>query len=378
MNTKRWITAIGAAAWMAASAGASGAEPIRIGMTAELTGASSEIGSYQVNGVKLALEEVNQAGGVLGRQLEITTEDNQSTNPGSIVALNKILQKPDVSAIITSVRSTQILAMMPGILKAGLPAIVGGTDFTLTHANNPWIFRVRPHDGYSVKAVADFGVNTLKQKKWAIVHSTEAFGVGGKGRLIEALKAMGVTPVMVQALNNTTQDFTPAVAAIKQSNADIVAIYLANTFDIGKFAIQMRKTDKDITLIGAPPVATVTAIRAGGDALYNSYSVSDFVPESSSQAQAYTKKYKEKYGVEPDLFSSWGYDAVHLLVLAIKNANSTSPDAIRKALLAIHGYKGVEGTYNFDKNGDGVHGYNVVKNDHGKLVFIKHISFQSE
>jgi branched-chain amino acid transport system substrate-binding protein len=354
------------------------AEPIRIGMVAELTGVSAEIGASQVNGVRLALDEINQAGGVLGRPLEVDIEDNQSTNPGSVFALSKVLQKGTATAIITSVRSTQILAMMPLILKAGLPAMMGGTDYTLTHADNPWLFRMRPHDGYSVKAVADFGVNTLKRKKWAIIYSTEAFGVGGKNRLIDALKALDLTPVMVQALNNTTQDFAPAVTAIQQSHADIVAVYLANTFDIGKFAIQFRKVEPGVTLIGAPPLGTVTAIRAGGSALYDSYSINDFVADANPQAHAYAVKYREKYRVEPDLFSSWGYDAVYILALAIKNANSTHPEETRKAILAIRGFKGVEGTHNYDHFGDGLHGYNIVKNEQGKIVFIKHIAFQPE
>ena len=75
------------------------------------------------------------------------------------------------------------------------------------------------------------------------------------------------------------------------------------------------------------------------------------------------------------LFRSWSYDAVHILALAMNRAKSTKPDDIRKEILAIRGFKGVEGTYNFEKNGDGLHGYNIVKNEKGKIVFIKHSAF---
>ena len=84
------------------------------------------------------------------------------------------------------------------------------------------------------------------------------------------------------------------------------------------------------------------------------------------------------FGIEPDLYAAWAYDAVHLLAMAITNANSTKPEDIRKAIPAIHGYVGVEGTYEYDKNGDGLHGLNLVKNDGGKLVFIKHTAFHPE
>ena len=116
-------------------------------------------------------------------------------------------------------------------------------------------------------------------------------------------------------------------------------------------------------------------MKLAGDALHDSYSIADFAIESSPEAKAYADKYRTTYKIEPDLYSSWPYDSVKLLALAITNANSTKPDDIRKALHAIKGYKGVEGTYNFDKNGDGLHGYNIVKNEKGKIVFDKHIEF---
>ena len=77
--------------------------------------------------------------------------------------------------------------------------MIGGSDYGLTHANNKWYFRVRPHDGYSAKVIADFAVNTLQRKKWAIVYSTDSFGNGGKDRLVESLKEAGITPVLTQS-----------------------------------------------------------------------------------------------------------------------------------------------------------------------------------
>ncbi|HAT33534.1 MAG TPA: ABC transporter substrate-binding protein [Janthinobacterium sp.] len=344
-------------------------------MVNETSGANAESGTYQANGARLAVDEINQAGGVLGRPLNIDIEDNQSTNPGSVLALSKL---GGAVAIITSIRSTQTLAIMPRIARAGVPTMVGGTDFTLTHANNPWIFRARPHDGYSALVIADFGATTLKKKRWAIVHSTEAFGIGGKDHLIEALKKFDIKPLLIQGVNNNTQDYTPAALAVKRADVDIVAIYLASPADVGNFALALRHAGVDRVLIGSPSMSAIAAMRLGGEALFNSYSISDYVADANPQALAYAKKYQARWGLEPDLYSSWAYDAVHILALAMKNAGGTSPDALRKALLAIHGYKGVEGGYNYDVNGDGLHGYNVVKNEHGKIVFIKHVAFQPE
>lgn len=94
--------------------------------------------------------------------------------------------------------------------------------------------------------------------------------------------------------------------------------------------------------------------------------------------RVFSKKYKLAYGIDPDFFSSWAYDAIQILARAVRSANSTEPESIRNAILAIKGYEGLEGTYAFDLNGDGLHGYSIVKNDNGKLVFIKRVDFPTE
>ena len=374
MKTKKFALAA-AAALFALGMNVQAADPIKIGMMAESTGPNAEAGIYQINGAKMAIEEVNAAGGVLGRPLELRTEDNQSTNPGSVLAISKLTSAGDMTALIGSVRSTQIQAVSPTVKKAGLPMIVGGTDLGLTMAGNPWIFRARPNDGYSAKVIADYGVNTLKLKKWAIVHSTDAFGNGGKNNLVEALKAMGITPVTIQGFTSNSQDFTPIVLAIKQSGADVVSSYIANSTDVGIFAKQLRQLGVSAIWVGSPSLSTDTAMKLAGDALYGTYSIADYAIDSSPVTKEYAEKYKAKYKVEADLYSAWAYDAVKLYAMAINNAKSTKPDDIKAALHAIQGYKGVEGIYNFDKNGDGLHGYNIVKNENGKIVFDKHIDF---
>ena len=377
--TQSWTHRIAAGATFALAAlaqAATAAEPIKIGIVAEISGPNAEAGSYTVNGARLAVDEINKAGGVLGRRLELKIEDNQSTNPGSVLATSKLLGGGDIAALLGPARSTQLLAVAPTIQKFGVPTMIGGSDYGLTHSNNKWYFRVRPHDGYSAKVIADFGLNGLNRKKWAVVYSTDSFGTGGKDRLIESLKEAGVAPVLAQGFTTNTQDFTPIVLAIKQSGADVIATYIASSNDVGIFAKQLRQMGVAVPWIGSSSISTATAMKLGGDALHGTYSVADFVPASSSEAQAFTKKYQETFKLEPDFFSSWSYDAVHLVAHAIKSAGNTKPEAIRNAILAVKGYKGAEGTYVFDAKGDGLHGYNVVKNDGGKVVFVKSIAFQ--
>ena len=124
------------------------AEPIRIGLVSEITGPNAEAGANTVNGAKLALEEVNKSGGVLGRPLELKIEDNQSTNPGSVLAVSKLGSEGNLAALIAPVRSTQVQASAPTIAKLGLPTMIGGSDYSLTHSGHAWLFRARPNDSY--------------------------------------------------------------------------------------------------------------------------------------------------------------------------------------------------------------------------------------
>jgi branched-chain amino acid transport system substrate-binding protein len=350
-------------------------DPIKFGMMVEGTGPNAESGAYQTNGAKLAVDEINNTGGVLGRPIQLLIEDNQSTNPGSVLAISKLVSGGNITALISTVRSTQIQAVAPTVKKVELPMVFGGTDPGLTHSGNPWIFRARPSDSYSAKVIAEYGVTTLGLKKWAIVHSTDSFGNGGKNALVESLKSLGVTPVLIQGFTSNSQDLTPIVLAIRQSGADIVSTYIANSTDVGLFAKQLRQLGLKVAWVGSPSVSTETAMNLAGQALYDSYSIADFAADSSAEAKDYAKRYKDTYKVDPDFYSAWAYDAVHLLALAIKNANSTKPDDIRKALHGIKGYRGVEGVYNYDENGDGLHGYNIVKNENGKTEYVKNIDF---
>lgn len=366
---------LAAMACLCALSGAHGADTLKIGFVSEITGPQAEAGQFTLNGVKMALEEINKAGGVLGKQLELHAEDNQSTNPGTVLAFSKLYGESGLAAIIGPIRSTQIQAAAPSIAKGGIPTMIGGTDPSLTKVNNRWVFRLRPNDLYSAKVIASFGVNDLKKTKWAIIHATDAFGSGGKTALTAELKALGVTPVLTQGYTSNSQDFTPMVLALKQSGAEVIGTYMTMTADQAIFAKQIKQMGVKVEWVGSPTTIAVTTRNLAGEALWGSYAVADFTWDANDVTRAFTKKYREKYGIDPDNFATWAYDAVYIIAAGIKSANGTEPEALRKAILAIRGYKGLEGTYDFDEAGDGLRGYNVVKNDNGQIRFIRHIDF---
>ncbi len=350
-------------------------DTIKIGVISPSTGPAAEAGKLQLNGARMALDAVNEKG-VLGRKLELVVEDDQTTNPGAVLAFSRLAGRPDIVAFIGSIRSTQVHAMSPDVLKAAKPMMFGGTDPTLTQEGNKWLFRCRPNDSYSAKVIAEFGVSDLKKQKWAVVYSTDAFGSNGSKALEAALKEKGITPVLMQGYTNQASDYTAVVLAVRQSGADILGSYFTYESDLGIFARQLRQLGVTIPWVGSPSIVNTTALNLAGRALYGTYGVADYAVDATPASKAFAERYEALYKAIPDNQSSWAFDAVNLLARAINDAGSTDPEKIRAALAAIHGFAGAEGEYNFDDKGDGLRGYNVVKNENGKIVFDRRIEVQ--
>jgi branched-chain amino acid transport system substrate-binding protein len=218
-------------------------------------------------------------------------------------------------------------------------------------------------------------VQTLAKKNWAIVHSTDAFGTGGLKALSAALDKVGAKVVLDQGYPNQSQDFTPVVLAIKSSGADIIGSYFTFDNDLAIFARQARQLGVTLPWVGSPSIIVANAVKLAGPALWGTYGVADYAIDSSPEAKEFARLYGEVSKAAPDNYSSWTYDAIGVLCAAINKAGSTDPGKIREAMLSTKGYKGAEGEYNFDENGDGLHGYNIVRNEKGTVVFDKHIEF---
>jgi branched-chain amino acid transport system substrate-binding protein len=350
-------------------------DTIKIGMVLPVSGPAADSGKYALTGAKIAVDRVNKSGGVLGKPIEIVTEDDQTTNPGAVLAFSKLAAQPDIVAFLGSVRSTQNHAMAGDILKTGKPVCFGGTDPTLTKMGNPWLIRFRPNDSYSGRVIASYGVETLGKKNWAIVHSTDAFGTGGFKALSEAIGKLGAKIAIDQGYPNQSQDFTPVVLAIKSSGADVIGSYFTFDNDLAIFARQIRQLGVTIPWVGSPSITVAGAVKLAGPALYGTYGVADYAVDASSASKEFAKLYSAVSGAPPDNYSAWTYDAIGVLSTAINKAVSTDPDKIRAAILSTKGYMGAEGEYNFDEFGDGLHGYNIVRNEKGVIVFDKHIEF---
>jgi len=348
--------------------------PIEIGLLTELTGPAALSGSHTVNGAQLAVDEINAHGGINGQQLKLVVEDDRDQNQAGVSAYEKLASDQNIVAIIDSVRSTIVQATLPYVARDQIPTMIGGTDPKLTHVGNPWVFRFRPNDTYASQAMATYAVGTLGSKNVTILYDSDAFGSAGNSLLTAALQKAGAQVVSDQGYTTATQDYTSFLEKIKSSNADTLGTYMTNSEDEAQMLKQLRQLGLNMKIVGSPSIATAVNIQLAGDAANGCYGVSDFVADGTPEAKAFAAKYVAKYNSPPDLFGAWVYDAVTVTAQTIAK-NGTSASAIQSGLHNVQGYRGVEGTYDFDKNGDGLHGYWVVQVQNQKTVPIKYVDF---
>ena len=161
---------------------------------------------------------------------------------------------------------------------------------------------------------------------------------------------------------------------VRESGADVLGTYTSFENDIALFARQLKQFGVTIPWIGSSGLASPIARKLAGPAAYGTYVVADYVADATPETKKFAAEFLKAYGHTTDDESTWAYDAVMLTVDAIKKTGGTDHEKLRDALHAIRGFKGVEGTYNFDANGDGLTGYDIVRNENGELVFVKRIS----
>jgi branched-chain amino acid transport system substrate-binding protein len=373
--TRRGAVLATAAAVLAPGHHVQATDPVRIGQIAPLSGGGAVSGPSHVNGARLALDLVNAAGGVLGRPAELMIEDGLSTPDGAVAAFKRLVTRGDIAGVLGSTRSVEMHAIAPEVLKAGRPVLFGGTDPALTQLGNPWLFRCQPSDAYSARAMAAFGVSDLGKRTWAILHSSDPFGASGAAALRTALDGLGARVALALDYPNQRADFAALARAVTASDADALASYVSFEPDQVAMARALRNAGVRLPWIGSQFIAATAVVEQAGEMLFGTHAVAAFHLDANPQARAFADRYEQAFGARADFFAAWPFDAVTILAHAINTAGSAEPGAVHDAILAIRGHGGAEGEFNFDTKGDGLHGYNVVRNDGGRILFVRRFEF---
>jgi branched-chain amino acid transport system substrate-binding protein len=347
--------------------------PIYIGQLNPLTGPASGAGLYQQAGAELAVGEINAHGGINGRPLQLVVVDDQQTPTGGMTAFWWLTKAGKVAAIIGPGYSKEVQALTPLIEQRRIPVIIGGTAPITTHEGDPWVFRTRPNSNYEAKVLASYAVNTLHLTKIALLHSTDTSSLGIITVVRTELAALGATPVTDQAFAPLAIDMTVQLQAVKASGATALITYSAFPQDYLVMGRQMKEKGMHLTWLGNPVMATPPVRKAG--ALFDgTYTVTDYVRDQSPEAVAFDRLSQATLQLPGDFASASVYDGVNILAMVMPKVG-TDPQAIRQGVLAVQGYHGAEGIYNFDSNGDGLHQDTLVQNVQGKLRIIKAFTF---
>jgi branched-chain amino acid transport system substrate-binding protein len=333
------------------------AENIRIGVASPFTGDLAAYGDNIKAGVNLKLKEINDAGGINGKMIELVWGDDLCAPKDAGTVASKFAADKSIVAVIGHLCSSATLAAMPIYVRAGLPAISPtSTNPTIGDVGKGWFFRNCYTDDFQGKYLASYVVPKLLVKKSvAIFYENNDYAIGLKNSFMAGAKSAGVKVTGAEAYVAKTTDFTPQLTKLLRDKPD--TIFLCGYHPEGALiAGQARKLGFDGPLFGADGIDNEDYIKIGGKATDNTYCTVPFLASSAGPAgQAFAAQYKKTYGRDVDWMSANAYDCLGILAQVIAE---TGPDRkkIREGLAAINskanGYKGITGLTYFDKKGD--------------------------
>lgn len=353
MQKRTTLKAVAAAAVMVLAGVAHAQQTIKIANIVELSGPGTTAGTLFKNGVELAVKEINEAGGILGKKIESTTVDTQ-TNPGVAKGLTQKAVDDGAFAIFGPVFSGSIMVSMAESKRGEVPNFTGGEAAAITQQGNPYVFRTAFGQSTSFPKLAKF-INT-KAKTLAVIYVNNDFGKGGRDTLTRLL-AGGPTQIVADISTDAGQvDFSAAVLKAKQSNADAIFAY-TNEEESARLLRELKKQGWTKPIIGETTLVGQKVIELAGDAANGAVAhVGLTVDAPIPEMLKFKAKYYQAYGSISDHNGIKGYTGVYVLKAAIEKVGKLDRKAVAQALhgISISAKKnpGVIMDVTFDDKGD--------------------------
>jgi branched-chain amino acid transport system substrate-binding protein len=356
-------------------------DTIKIGVTQPLTGAFAASGNYVAQGAKIAEEEINKAGGVLGKKLQLIIEDNKSNPTEAVATAEKLINSDKVPVLMGAWSSTLTLAVMPKLEEYKVPMLVEtSSSGKITTSGNPYIFRISPTSEMEAKAFVPL-FKTMGIKKADFLATNNDFGLGASKEFSAAARQSGVEVGVMESMDPKATDFSAQLAKIKASGGDTLFVTTAveQITLILKQAKDQQLTQRIITTGGSNSPDQLIA--QAGDAANGSYHLVFFTPwfpeavknpEIAKKFVALWNEKKHNVGGLTEGFRGW--DGLNVIAEAIKAAGKAEPEAIKRALWDVK-VKGINGDISFIKQGpagmesaQNVPSVYLVKIDGGKVT----------
>lgn len=325
---------------------------ILIGHYASMTGKEATFGQSTDNGIKLAVKEINAAGGVNGKQVKLITYDDKGDSKEAGNAVTRLITQDKVTAVLGEVASSLSLAGGAVCQQYKVPMITPSSTNLRVTVGRDMVFRVCFTDDQQAYAIARFVYENLKFNKTAILFDqTQAYSKGLRDDFVKSYTAMGGQVTIEQTFSGGDQDFSAQLTSIKATNPQIILVPGYYT-EGGNIAIQARKLGITAPLIGGDGWDSEQLAVIGKDAIEGSYYSNHSAPDQpNSNLAAFIEHYKAEYSNQtPDALGGLGYDAAMVLFDSMKRAKSLAGPDLAAAIAGTNGFQGVTGVITIDKN----------------------------
>jgi branched-chain amino acid transport system substrate-binding protein len=351
------------------------ADTILIGEIGSLTGSEATFGISTRNAIELALREVNAAGGVKGRKIEIRVYDNQSKPEEAANAANRLINQDQVLLILGEVASSNSIAMAQKAQPAKVPMISNASTNPKVTEIGDYIFRVCFIDPFQGYVMAKFARENLRFTKVAVLRDLGAAYSQGLADVFERkFTEMGGKIVAQETYTKGSTDFRSQLTAVKRAQPD--GIYIPGYYnDIGLIARQARELGITAKLMGGDGWDSEKLFELGGAAVEGSYFSNHYSPDDPNpRIQKFIADYKAAFGGVPDSLAALGYDAAMVAVDAMKRAPSLDRAAVRDAIAATKNFPGVTGTITLDDKRNATKPAVVLEVGKGKTKYVATIA----
>jgi branched-chain amino acid transport system substrate-binding protein len=338
------------------SGGASGsaaAGPIKIAVVDAQSGASSDLGQFEWRGVSLAVNQVNAAGGIDGRKIQLKLYDDQGDPTVGTELARKVASDGDI-AMLGTAESAVTIAMAPILKSEQIPNITSGQSVGLIAVHSPYLFLNGPTGLTYDSTLAKYVVTTKGYKKIAMLTNNDSYGTGEESSMTSALKALGITPVAAKVVPKDQTNMTPELTAIRSADPQVLFIG-AEEAQSGLIVKQARALGMTAVIAEGAPAGTPLFLSTAGTANADGTIVSSpyLGNQASSAAQAFAAAYTAAYGSAPELHGAKAYDGAQVMIAALKACNGCTGLNLANAIRAVK-YQGLLGDFAYDSSGVGI------------------------
>lgn len=353
-----------------------GGDTILVGEFASLTGKEATFGISSHEGTQLAIEELNAAGGVLGKKIELKTEDDQSKAGEPANVVNKLISKDGVVAVLGEVASSRSLEAAPICQQNSIPMISPASTNPKVTETGDYIFRVCFIDPFQGTVMANFATKTLKAKNVAVFTDVKSDYSKGLAKFFkEGFAKAGGNIVAELDFNGGDKDFKAQLTAIKAKSPEGVFVPGYYT-DVALICIQAKQLGLNVPFFGGDGWESDTLVKIGGDAVEGHYFSTHYAADNASpKVTAFVEAYKKRYsGKVPDAMAALGYDSAMFLADALKRAGTTEGAKLRDALAATKEFEAVTGKMAINEQRDAVKAAVILQVKGGAFKFVETVS----